>query len=254
MKLEINSKEKLYFVLMLIFSLFIYLGLIFSIIGGFYILIFAIAALISHGVYIGYIKGNGIKVSNKQFPEIYQTAQELSEKLELKRVPSIYILQSGGLLNAFATRFFGRNFVIIYSDVLELAYEEGEEAVAFVVGHELAHLKRKHLRWRYLLYPAMIIPFLAKAYFRACEYTCDQIAFQLRPEGAISGLLVLAAGKKMYKRVNIEEVINQAEEERGFWLCLSEILSTHPHLSKRLTRIYDNKFLFSDESSNSLGI
>ncbi len=147
-------------------------------------------------------------------------------------------MQSGGMLNAFATKFLGRNFVIIYSDVLELAYKEGEPAVAFIIAHELAHIKRKHLTWRGLLYPAMLVPLLGPAYSRACEYTSDLIAAQLVPEGAIQGLTVLATGKRLYQKLNILEVINQSEEESGFWIWLSEKFSNHPNLIKRINRVY----------------
>jgi Zn-dependent protease with chaperone function len=256
MRFEVNPKEKLYFILMLVISLLIYVGLVFSIIGIFYLFLFGMMGFVSHGLYVGHIRGNGIRVSNKQFPEIYQTAEQLSKQLGLERTPSIYILEAGGLLNAFATRFLGRDFVIIYSDVLELAYEEGEAAVRFVVAHELAHLKRKHLKWRYLLSPAMFIPFLGSAYSRACEYTCDQIAVQLAPDGAISGLLVLGVGKKMYKKINLEEIINQSKEERGFWIWLSEVSSTHPNLTKRLSKVSSDRLLVSNNKylSSSLNI
>ena len=50
------------------------------------------------------------------------------------------MVQSGGLLNAFATRFSFRNLVVLYSDVMELAYEQGESAVDFIIAHELAHI------------------------------------------------------------------------------------------------------------------
>ena len=110
------------------------------------------------------------------------------------------MIQAGGLLNAFATRFFGRDFVVIYSDVLELAYSEGDAELAFVICHELAHIKRKHLTRRLLLYPSMLIPFLGAAYSRACEYTCDRFGAHYQPDGALGGLLVLAAGKMLYHK------------------------------------------------------
>ena len=109
--------------------------------------------------------------------------------MELNPVPAIYVLQAGGLLNAFATRFLGRSFVVIYSDVLELAYMKGEAELAFVICHELAHIKRKHLAWRWFLYPSMLIPFLGAAYSRACEYTCDRFGAHYRPDGALGGFL-----------------------------------------------------------------
>ncbi|MHB1255499.1 MAG: M48 family metallopeptidase [Dethiobacteraceae bacterium] len=230
----VHPKEKLYFALALVISLLAYLALIISVVGIVYIIIFVVIAFIAQGLFIGTIRGNGIRVSDKQFPEVYRLAQQIAEQMEISPVPAIYVLQSGGLLNAFATKFIGRNFVVIYSDVLELAWEKGESAVAFVISHEFAHIKRRHLNWHWLLYPALLIPFLGAAYSRACEYTCDRIAAYYQPVGAAAGLLVFAAGKKLYHFVVPEEFSNQAETERGFWVWFAEVLSTHPNLPKRL--------------------
>ena len=79
---------------------------------------------------IGYLKGNAIRINDNQFPDIYTIATEQARSLGLAEVPTIYILQKGGSLNAFATRFFGRNFIVLYSDILETAYEKGNKAIA----------------------------------------------------------------------------------------------------------------------------
>jgi Zn-dependent protease with chaperone function len=233
----IHPKEKLYFTIAAVVSVCVYLGLIISVVGIFYMVCGAIAVFVGQGVFIGRLKGNGIKISKQQFPEVYDMVRSISNEMELDMVPDIYILESGGLLNAFATKFLGRNFVIIYSDVLELAYERGESAVRFILCHELAHIKRKHLFKQALIYPAVVVPFLVTAYSRACEYTCDQFAAHYSPDGAVDGLLILASGKKLYRNINVQEICNQVIEENGFWVTLSEILSTHPNLTKRIQKI-----------------
>ena len=237
----IHPKEKFYFGISVVISLLIYLLLVVSIFGIVYLVIGVITALIAHGLFIGNLRGNSIRVSEKQFPEVYRLTQQLAHQMELNPVPAIYVLQAGGLLNAFATRFLGRDFVVIYSDVLELAYTKGEAELAFMICHELAHIKRKHLTWRWFLYPSMFIPFLGSAYSRACEYTCDRFGAHYRPDGALGGLLVLAAGTMLYHNVNVQEFINQVESEQGFWIWFSEVLSTHPNLPKRAAALYHSE-------------
>ena len=148
----------------------------------------------------------------------------------------MYVLQGNGVLNAFATRFARKNFVILYSSVFEMAYEEGMDAVSFIIGHELGHIKRKHVSFTksILRFPSLFVPFLNSAYSRACEYTCDNIGCNLAPKGAIQGLLILAAGKKLYKKINISNFINNAEDHSGFAFWFAEALSTHPHMVKRI--------------------
>jgi len=248
----VHPKERVYFVVLLIISLLAYLALIISVVGILYIVLGIAAAFIIHGLFIGTIRGNSIRVSDKQFPEVYRLAQRIAAQMGLNPVPAIYVLQYGGLLNAFATLFLGRKFVVIYSDMLELAWEKGEPAVAFVISHEFAHIQRRHLNWRWFLYPAMLIPFLGTAYSRACEYTCDSIAAYYQPVGAAAGLLVFSAGKKLYRFVDPYEFSNQAESERGFWVWFAEVLSTHPNLSKRMRALQNTEAVrhFQAESAN----
>ena len=237
----VYPKEKIYFVLCVLVSIALYIVLAMIIVSGtalggtilFYTIIIAIGYFVFHGVMIGQIRGNGVRVSERQFPELMAIAKQQSRRLDME-VPDVFVLQSGGVLNAFATRFLGRNFVVLYSDVLALATQKGENAVRFVLGHELGHVKRRHMTRRALLYPAMIFPFLGSAYSRACEYTCDRIGNALEPGGSIDGLLVLAAGRDLYDRVDAEVYADQRRTERGFFVRFAEILATHPNLTKRV--------------------
>ena len=237
----VNPKEKIYFAICVLISIAVYIALAMIIVSGspiagpiiFYTVLIVGGYFIIHGVMIGQIRGNGVRVSERQFPELMAMARQQSRRLDME-VPDVFVLQSGGILNAFATRFLGRNFVILYSDVLALATQKGEKAVSFVLGHELGHIKRRHMTRRALLYPAMVFPFLGSAYSRACEYTCDRIGNALEPEGSVDGLLVLAAGRDLYSHVDAEEYAEQRRTESGFFVRLAEILATHPNLTKRV--------------------
>jgi Zn-dependent protease with chaperone function len=176
-------------------------------------------------------------VSERQFPQLHRLAAAHSRRLGLKRVPDIYVMEAGGLVNAFATRFLGRDFVILYSDVVALALEHGEAAMSFIVGHELAHVWRGHLKHRWLTLPGRLFPYLGAAYSRACEYTCDRIGAFCQPDGAISGLLILAAGKQLHAHVDVKEFAAQAVSDQGFWIRRAEIISSHPLLPKRIAAL-----------------
>ena len=241
----IHPKEKIYFGICVVVSLVIYVVLAGTILGGgqaagtvlLYLVVGIIVYFLLHGLHLGHVRGNGVRVSDRQFPELNAMAEQHSRRLGMDETPAIFVLQSGGVLNAFATRFLGRDFVILYSDVLALASQKGGKAVSFVVGHELGHVRRKHMTRRALLYPAMIFPFLGSAYSRACEYTCDRFGNALDPEGGVDGLLVLAAGRDLYTQVSSAEYGRQCETERGFFVRFAEILSTHPNLTKRVAAL-----------------
>ncbi|MEI6555661.1 MAG: M48 family metallopeptidase [Paludibacter sp.] len=251
---EVTTKEKVYFVLKIIFSLILYVVIASGIWSTFtidmpemasvylvyvYIIIFCLFWFIRFGVIIGHLKGNGIKLNEKQFPEIYHIVVKQSELLGLKYIPSVYIKQSGGVLNAFASRFLGHNYIVLYSEIVETALEKDKNILWFIIGHELGHIKRNHMIKNQLLFPAYLVPFLSAAYSRACEYTCDNIGYALSPSGVKNGLLILAAGKSNYKNVNTEEYIVQIQNEKGFWTWFAEKSASHPHLTKRLNKFND---------------
>lgn len=204
-----------------------------------YFIIFLVFKLCASFWLIGYLRGNAININKEQFPDIFEILKTQATRLHLEKVPALYVLQGGGLLNAFASRFAGKNHVVLYSDVLEVAYKEGRAAVEFIIGHELGHIKRKHVYGlkSLLIAPARLVPFLSRAYSRACEYTCDNIGYSLSPAGAQTGILILAAGKELYKKVNVKALL--ATNEGGFILWFSEIFSTHPHLINRLASLQE---------------
>jgi Zn-dependent protease with chaperone function len=241
----INTRERVYYAAMVGVSLLVYAGLV--LIGlqqpevGARMVMFAVGfsllGLFAHGLALGRVRGNAVRVSEKQFPLLHRLATAHARKLGLKKVPTVYVMESGGLLNAFATRFLGRDFVIVYSDVLELALAQGEAAVGFIMGHELAHVWRGHLKHHWLTLPGRLFPYLGAAYSRACEYTCDRIGAFCQPEGAISGLLILAAGKALHAHVDVKEYAAQAVSDQGYWIRRAEVVSSHPLLPKRVAAL-----------------
>lgn len=253
---KVSSKENLYLSIKIMLSVVLYpcLGFLFYwatttdqaqviIPLLIYLLIFLLFIFFQLGVKIGYLKGNAIKVSQNQFPEIYAIAKKQSESLGLRRIPDIYILQNGGIINAFATQFFGTNYIVLFSEVVEAGLKDDKAMLEFIMGHEMGHIKRKHLLKKIMLFPSMIVPFLGQAYSRACEYTCDSIGHSLCPHGAQNGLILLASGRNLCSSVNKNEFLNQIENEAGFWNWFSEKISSHPHLSKRVEQFKETKII-----------
>jgi len=253
---RVNSKENVYFYIRLFASLGLYYLIVKLILMSlkvtgpqmvtvytvyFYVFLIIVFIFFQLGLMIGNLKGNAIKLSINQFTDIYQIAQKQAELLGLKRVPSIYIMQSGGALNAFAAKFMGRNYIVLYSEIVETAYDQDKSIIEFILGHEMGHIKRNHMTWNLILWPSYLVPFLGSAYSRACEYTCDNIGQALSPAGVKPGLLVLASGRGIYKKVNFNEYLRQNISEDGFWKWFAEKVSSHPNLTRRLDALGDYK-------------
>jgi hypothetical protein len=192
-----------------------------------------------HGITMGQIRTNAVKLTSAQFPQVYQKIEELCVKMEVKVVPDVYVLQSGGMLNAFATRFFRKNMIVVYSEIFDLIEEGLEDELTFILAHELAHIKRNHIGKMAFILPSMWIPGVAETYLRACEYTCDRYAayYSGNIGASKNSLMILAIGKKLFYRTDQTEFMKQINHERGFFVWLSEILSTHPPLPKRIHAI-----------------
>ncbi|MDE0581444.1 M48 family metallopeptidase [Planococcus sp. A6] len=234
-----SDRESIYFILSVIFSVLIYVLLAISIVGiGIALAIFAFL-LFTNAVMLGSIRGNGVRIHERQFPDVYERVQTLAAQMELKKVPDVFVIQSEGALNAFATRFFGRDMVVLYSEVFELAREQGQDELDFIIAHELAHVKRRHVWKNLLIMPAGFIPFLSSAYSRSCEYTCDRhAAYEIQDAAAAKrALTLLGIGKKAYAEVNEDAYREQIHTESNAFVWLAEVLSTHPRLPKRIQSI-----------------
>lgn len=237
-----TGSEKTLYALCILVSLAVWIVVVVTIVGLVYGLMIAFFLFIAHALFIAYIKGNGVKLSDAQLPAIYRKVVEASKKLGLETVPEAYVVQAGGMLNAFATKFVGRNFIVVYSDLLEACDEESGE-MDMIIGHEIGHLALGHLKRIWFLLPAHIVPWLWPAYSRQREYSCDRCGYEVAGDfgSAARGLAILAAGGKYGRQVDLDAFTKQMEDTRGFWTSVYELNASHPFLPKRVAALVNVK-------------
>lgn len=204
----------------------------------------AIGVIAAHALLLARITGNGVRVGPDQLPDLHRRVERASRRLGLAQPPEAYVVQSGGVLNAFATKLFSRRFIVLYSDLVDacedLARPDGEpDEVDFIVAHEIGHLAAGHLAWNTFLWPARAVPWLGAAYSRACEYTCDACGHAVVGDLEVSSraLAVLAAGGRLAKRVNLDAFTRQHLDAGRFWMAVEEVNATHPYLPKRVAAL-----------------
>lgn len=197
-----------------------------------------LAYLFFQSALIAYIKGNGVELSSGQFPDLYAQFVECCDKLQLANRPEAYILNGDGGLNAFATKFLNTQYVVLLSDIVDVM-DDHQDGVRFYIGHELGHLRMKHLTLQFLRWPVLWLPLLGAAYSRARESTCDLhgLACSNSPEGAARALAVLAAGVERWKKLDLNTYLRQTEHTSGFWMSFHELTGAYPWLSKRVARV-----------------
>src|SRR5215218_3705010 len=201
-------------------------------------------------------RGSAVRLSRRQFPDIYAVKENFARKLGLQREPEIYLMSGNGTLNAFAASTFGYDFVVIHSELFSNTYEKNKEALAFIIGHELGHLRLGHTRLWYQLSTAYVdrVPLLGKFLSRAREFSCDRHGAYLAPRGE-EGLVLLAAGRYVYKEVNVDELLEQARRFRGFWPAVAQLPQSHPFTVRRIKILHDAGFFeVSTENPSTEGV
>ena len=228
----------------LVLGIVIWLGLI---VGTFGTALIALAVsfvlyLFLQSTLIAHIKGNGVELTETQFPDLHAQFVACCDQLQMAKRPQAYVLNGNGGLNAFATKFLGSQYVVIFSDVVD-AMKSHADGVRFYIGHELGHLRMKHLSRHFLRWPVLWLPLLGAAYSRARESTCDRhgLACSSSPEGAARALSALSAGVERWKDLDIAAYRQQAHHSSGFWMSFHELTAGYPWLTKRVARVMDTE-------------
>ena len=232
----IYKNEKKLLTIAAIFSGIVWLALTIGTLGIFliYMLLVLVFIIVAHAGFISHLKGNGVKITEQQYPDLHQRLVRCCERVGQKEIPEAYILRTD-FFNALATRFLGRNFIVLFSDVVD-ALQDQPGAIDFYIGHEVGHIHRKHLIWMSVLWPAMILPLLGAALRRAEEYTCDRYGTACCESEAdvIAALAAISAGDTRWKSINTEAYIAQRAETTGFWMSFHELTGDYPWMTKRM--------------------
>jgi Zn-dependent protease with chaperone function/Tfp pilus assembly major pilin PilA len=238
----VYPKERVLGTVTLVLAILVWLALIIGTVGVALVLLAlaALAYLFAHSALIAHVKGNGVELSSGQFPDLYGTFLECCKRLGIADPPEAYILNGNGVLNAFATKFLRDRYIVLTSDIVD-AMQGNAEGLRFYIGHELGHLRMKHISKALLRWPVLWLPLLGAAYSRARESTCDRHGLACSGSGnsAVLALSVLAAGRARWRTLNVANYIRQTEHARGFWMSFHELISGYPWLTKRAVRMTD---------------
>jgi Zn-dependent protease with chaperone function len=178
------------------------------------------------------IRGTCLEVGPQQLPEIYACAKAFAERLGLKEVPQIYIVE-GNTANAAATRLGSRNLVFLIDDIVWGALKAGDpNALSFIIAHELAHHALGHT--------GALQTYLSLSYrplSRLNELSCDAVALQLvaEREAAYNGIIMLMVGPQLVPYVNRQALFAQAQQvAQDKATKQAERAHTHPFIARRL--------------------
>ena len=168
--------------------------------------------------------GTSVRVSERQFPHIYEMVRDGAYILDLPEVPECYVMQTP-LVNAMA---LGRDkpFIVINTGMVELL--DAEELRA-VIGHELGHILSGHAVYRTML--VILLRLAARAaflpialaltaiiwgleeWFRKSELSCDRAGLLAGQDlDASRRVLMKLAGGAQLSELNPDAFREQAHE------------------------------------------
>lgn len=233
----VAPREKSYFTVAIILAVLAWLLLTLITVGFVWVFlgIMAVVVWFSNGLLVASLRADAVEVHPKQLGRLDATFRDVCATLGLSTIPELYIIQSGGALNAFATRHTGRHFVVIYSDMLE-AFGPDSKEMRFLLGHEIGHIHRNHLMMRLLLAPALFLPLIGAAYSRSCESTCDRYGALAAGDidASMRAMMTVAGGKAAAREMDPHHFADQHHNRRGFFVSWYELVSGYPTLSRRV--------------------
>ena len=177
--------------------------------------------------------GSNIRVTPKNFPEIYKILEEACANIFLKDIPDMYI-EWNYEVNAMAIGS-QKPMIILYSGAVDLL---SKEELLFVIGHEAGHIKSGHMLYHDM---ALVIPVLGDIigsatlgigslvssglelalifWDRMSEFTADRaglLACQ-DPKVVLSAFMKMGGVPKSYfDKMDTDDFILQAKEFKGF--------------------------------------
>jgi Zn-dependent protease with chaperone function len=181
------------------------------------------------------IHGSGVHVSENQFPEIHRCVECFKARLGIKKEVQVYVIEAN-VANAMAVRYGKKNVILLTDDLIHGCLASGQpQALAFVIGHELAHIALDH--------NGTFVAWLAqhmKKLGRLNEYSADAVATALVGDRATAfqGLLLLTVGYALLPYVNMEGIVQQTREvTKDRYSKKAERTLSHPLALNRLQRI-----------------
>lgn len=210
------------------------------------VLLLPLLVLVIRGFLYGQARANAIKITPQQFPEVHQMIVEIAQAFNLKQVPPAYVELGNGAINAFASGHGRRRFIVVTADLFEVgAFSLGPrirdpQALRFVIAHEIGHIAARHVSYTRSLVRSVVqfIPPVERAWSRSQEYTADNYAYAVDPQGARK-ITILAGGKYLYTMTDFDAIADRAATERGFFIWMTNMLSSHPVNIKRFAALRD---------------
>ncbi|MGH9841852.1 MAG: FHA domain-containing protein [Blastocatellia bacterium] len=212
------------------------------------------------GVYVFSVKlqqraafGTLVKVSPRQFPELYALAMQAAERLASPYIP-VYVKRSSEM-NIYTLGFWRHPLIVLTSSLVD---QMEPDNLQFFIGREIGHVKASHTWLRTLLKPlGSELPVIGRLlnsvifgdWINRAELTADRaglIACRSLTT-SVSTMLKFGVGIRLFEKLDIKEFLEQINDVRNVRGHLTEIVAEQPYLTQRVKALV--RYSLSDQFS-----
>jgi Zn-dependent protease with chaperone function len=219
------------------------------ILGSFtFILIYVVSLILLYWIVLLVSKmelvGNAVRVSESNFPEIFDIYNEVRQSLSYKKEIQIYVIE-GGTVNAFLTKFFRVEYIILNSELVKDMIDNDfkRTQLKWFIARFIGSIKAKHFRLEILRLTLeyaeklKVLNVFLLPYERATQYTGDNMGMLVTKdvEQSIIAFNKLMVGNDLASKIRFEGIIEQGKDLKRSYLFsfIARAFSSHPHLVSR---------------------
>jgi Zn-dependent protease with chaperone function len=192
--------------------------------------------------------GTSVKVSDQQFPRVYEAARRAAEALHV-RLPPVYVAPTSWSLRARALGMDDAPYIVVNASAAESLSDD--ELVA-TIGHELGHVQNNHVLFvtalhylsqsaaffvRWVVQPAIMT---LQAWSRRAEITCDRAALIATRDldATLAAMIKLELGigfdPSTRASFHLDEYLKELPDVKTGIGRYAELFRSNPYLPKRV--------------------
>ncbi|MGA8533459.1 MAG: M48 family metallopeptidase [Candidatus Tumulicola sp.] len=186
------------------------------------------------------IRGNSVRLSERQFPEVYAVFTDHCRRLGMTEVPELFL--TGSTIQPYSNSFssWREKYIVLHQSIFDVDERKTMDVISFVLAHELGAIRLNQTAvWNEMLLTYVsAIKWLRNPLERARTYSRDRYGAALSPTG-FRGLLIDAIGRRLMDRVNVDDYLAQQRRYGGFWSGINIFFEARPQVFTRLRRLHD---------------
>lgn len=189
------------------------------------------------------VRSDWLVVGRDRLSVLHNLARTAAFRLGMP--PVDVLLRQSRILNAQASGFGRQSWLLVESELVETMTPA---ELLFVLGHELGHIRRRHVFWMSLIgTPALpSVPFMGtffglafSGWSQAAELSADRAGLLATRDPTVScrALMKLALGGRLHSAVSEESFLASHEMQGDVANSVAGLGVTHPDLARRIRAI-----------------